>query len=204
MSTTTAASNSSSATSAAVAYATQLAQAAALKRSLSNLGTAVQNGDMTSANTILTALIQANPQWAASASSGSSSTSQDPINLDFQTLATAISNDQPDAAKSAWATVQTDLAKDGVTNINSGAADTAQLLAQSKATIDQEVLSSVFGVSGSSGQSSVAELLGGASSSGAPDPLTSLLTNWATYEAGGNLTQVPTPGSTGTNLNTVA
>lgn len=204
MSTTTAASNSSSATSTAIAYATQLAQAAALKRSLSSLGTAIQSGDMTSANTILTGLIQANPQWAASASSGSSSTSQDPINQDFQTLATAISNNQPDAAKSAWTTVQTDLAKDGVTNINSGTSDTASLLAQSNDTIDQEVLSSLFGVSGSSGESSVAELLGGASSSSTPDPMTSLLTNWATYQAGGNLTQVPTPGSTGTNLNTVA
>ena len=200
MSTTTPASTSGSANSAAVAYATQLAQTAALQRSLSNLGTAIQNGDMTAANSILTALIKANPQWAASSSSGSSSSSQDPINQDFQTLATAISNNQPDAAKSAWSAVQTDLTKDGVTNVNSGPAYTAQLLAQSKATIQQEVLSSLFGVSGSSG-SSVAELLGGASSTGSPDPLTSLLTNWATYKAGGTVTSGPTAGS---NLNTVA
>ena len=37
-----------------VSYATQLAQTSALKRSFYNLGTAIQNGDLSSANSILT------------------------------------------------------------------------------------------------------------------------------------------------------
>src|ERR1039458_5046235 len=65
MSTLSSISNSASAT-----YATQLAQTSALKRSLNSLGIAVQNGDLTSAGSILAAFIKANPQFASTASEG--------------------------------------------------------------------------------------------------------------------------------------
>src|SRR5580692_9790279 len=100
-------------------YATQLAQTSAFEGSLYNLGTAIQNGNMTGAGSILTALIAANPQYATSSStsgtsaSSSSTQSQDPLNQDFQNLASAISSNQPDAAKTAWNQLKTDLAKAG-------------------------------------------------------------------------------------------
>ena len=90
---------SSISNSASVTYATQLAQTSALKRSLNSLGTAVQNGDLTSAGSILAAFIKANPQFASTASDGSQA--QDPINQDFQALADAVSGNQVDAAKGA-------------------------------------------------------------------------------------------------------
>ena len=195
MSATTAISSSASAS-----YATQLARTSALKRTLSNLGAAVQKGDMSSANSILTAFIKANPQYAATASNAAAS--QDPINQDFQALANAISSNQAGTARSAWAQVQSDLAKDGVTNLSSGPSATAQLLAQTKASLDQEVLSDMFGAS-TGGDPSITSLLGGsADSSNGTGLSSSLLSNWLTYQSGGNALPAVGTASTGQLLST--
>src|SRR5579863_8537831 len=97
--------------SAGASYAAQLASSSSLERSLYNIGTAIQNGNLTSAGSILSSLMAANPQFAAAASSssGDSSQSQNPINQDFQNLTSAISSNQLDAAKSAWTQLQNDL-----------------------------------------------------------------------------------------------
>jgi hypothetical protein len=218
---------SSVSNSANASYATQLAQTSAFERSLYNLGTAVQNGDMTSAGSILTALIQANPQYAAaSGASGSSTQSQDPLNQDFQNLASAISGNQPDAAKTAWAQLKTDLAKAGITNISSGADIAAQAVAQNKVSMEQSLLTSLFGGSTDSTSSSpnLATLLGGSTdsagsnstldtllggtsnsdTSSSTDPLTAALNNWLTYQADGSASVPASSSSTTNGLDTVA
>jgi hypothetical protein len=197
---------SSVSNSANAGYATQLAQTSTFERSLYNLGTAVQNGDMTSAGSILTALIQANPQYASSSSStGSSTRSQDPLNQDFQNLANAISSNQPDAAKTAWAQLKTDLAKAGITNISSGADLAAQAVAQNKVSMEQTLLTSLFSGS-SNGNSTLDTLLGGSSStsSSSTDPLTAALNNWLTYQADGSASTPANTDPTANGLNTVA
>lgn len=188
--------------SASVTYATQLAQTSALKRSLSSLGTAVQNGDLTSASSILAAFVKANPQYASTSSSGSQS--PDPINQDFQALTDAISNNQVDTAKSAWTQITGDLAKSGVTDLSTGPAATAQLLAQTKASMDQEILSDIFGT-GSGDNGSLTSLLGGSSDSSSSVGLSSsLLSEWLTYKAGGNTSPTPTADNAGSNLDSAA
>ena len=188
--------------SASAAYATQLAQASALKRSLNNLGNAVQNGDSTSASSILTAFIQANPQYASSSSD--SSQSQDPINQDFQALAEAVSNDQVDAAKSAWSQIQSDLADSGVTDLSDGTAATAKLLAQTQASISQQILSDIFGTS-ADGSLSLTSLIGGSKGSSSDVGLSSsLLSDWITYQAGGNTSPTAVGTSTGSKLDSAA
>lgn len=214
---------SSVSNSANTSYATQLAQTSAFERSLYNLGTAVQNGDMTSAGSILTALIQANPQYAATSStSGSSTQSQDPLNQDFQNLASAISSNQPDAAKNAWTQLKNDLAKAGVTNISSGTTLAAQAVAQNEVSMQQDLLSSLFG-GGTDSSSNLATLLGGStdSTSGSPnlatllgqtsdstststDPLTAALNNWLTYQSDGSVSNPAGSSSTTNGLDTMA
>jgi hypothetical protein len=151
----------------------QVAQTSAFERSLYNLGSAVQNGDMTSAGSILTALIQANPQYATTSStsgtstSSSSTQSQDPLNQDFQNLANAISSNQPDAAKTAWTQLKADLAKAGITNISSGTTLAAQAVAQNKVAMQQSLLSALLGggSDSASGSPDLATLLGGSTNS---------------------------------------
>jgi hypothetical protein len=189
----------SSTSSSAVAYATQLASAATLRNSLNAIGAAVQNGDMTTANSLLTTFIQDNPQYA---STSSSSSSTDPINQDFQTLATAVSGGQVSAAQSAWASVKSDLTNDGV-NLDPRAV-IAQAIAQNRTSIDQEILGDLFGDSSSSGSTpSVASLLGGGTdSSGSVGLSSSLLNDWVTYRQDATATPVaPTPQNV---LNTTA
>ena len=188
--------------SASVAYATQLAQTSAFKRSLNNLGNAVESGDSASASSILTAFIEANPQFASTSSEGSQS--QDPINQDFQALAEAVSNDQVDTAKGAWTQIQSDLADSGVTDLSEGPAATAKLLAQSQASISQQILSDAFGASSAS-NTSITSLLGGSSgSSSSAGVSSSLLSDWFTYKVGGSASPVPSAASAGSNLDTVA
>lgn len=179
----------SSTSSSAVAYATQLASAASLRNSLNAIGTAVQNGNMTTADSLITTFIQDNPQYA---STSSSSSSTDPINQDFQTLASAVSGGQVSAAQSAWASVKSDLANDGV-NLDSRAV-TAQAIGQNKTTIDQEIMGDLFGGSSPTGSSpSVASLLGGSTgSSGSVGLSDSLLNDWVTYDQDANATPVAT------------
>jgi hypothetical protein len=179
----------SSTSSSAVAYATQLATAATLRNSLNAIGAAVQNGDMTTANSLLTTFIQDNPQYGST----SSSSSTDPISQDFQTLATAVSGGQVSAAQSAWASVKSDLANDGV-NLDTRAV-TAQAIAQNRTTIDQEIMGDLFGDSSSGSTPSVTSFLGGDSdSSGSVGLPSSLLNDWVTYDQDANTTPVaPTP-----------
>ncbi|MGO8675515.1 MAG: hypothetical protein ACLQVX_06560 [Limisphaerales bacterium] len=168
--------------SSSVAYATQLAQTSQLQRSLYTLGVAVQEGDLTSAGATLTALMQAYPQYASS--SGSSDTS-DPVNADFDSLSNAIDNSDASGAKAAWQQLKTDLGNEGVA-VNNGSESTAQLLANANASLDQSILSQTFGVS--------------ADISGGGDGLSSILSNWITYQATGATTAT----SSSTNLNTTA
>jgi len=188
--------------SASVTYATQLAQTSALKRSLNSLGNAVQNGDSSSASSILTAFIQANPQYASTSSDGSQP--QNPINQDFQALADAVSNDQVDEAKSAWTQIKSDLADSGVTDLSDGSAATATLLAQTQASISQQILSDAFSTS-SAGAPSITSLLGGSSGLSSHAGLSSsLLSDWLTYKAGGSASPIPSAASAGSNLDAVA
>jgi hypothetical protein len=224
---------SSVSSSANTSYAAQLAQTSAFERSLYNLGTAVQNGDMTSAGSILTALIQANPQYATTSgasgtsTSSSSTQSQDPINQDFQNLANAISSNQPDAAKTAWTQLKNDLAKAGITNISSGTNLAAQAVAQNEVTMQQDLLSALFGGNTSSnGSSNLSTLLGGStdstdsnssslasllgrstdssSSSSGTDSVAAALNNWLTYQADGTASAPAGSSSTTDGLDTVA
>lgn len=186
--------------SASVTYATQLAQTSALKRSLNNLGTAVQSGDLTSAGSVLAAFVKANPQYASTSSAGAQS--QDPMNQHFQALADAISSNQIDTAKSAWTQIQGDLAKSGVTDLGNDAAATAKLLAQAKASMNQQILSDAFPTS-SGGESSLSSLLGGSNDSSSAVGLgSSLLSDWLTYQQGGNASPIPTTTSAGSKLDT--
>ena len=193
---------SSTTSSASVSYATQLAQTSALQRSLYNLGTAVQSGDLTSAGSILSGIISANPQYASTSNGGSSS--QDPINQDFQTLANAISNNQTDVAQSAWTQVKSDLAKDGVTNTTDGTSATAELLAQAKSSVVQQIISDTFGTSPGGGVTATSLLTGSLDSSSDAGLSSSLISNWLTYQAGGSTSPSAMVPSTGANLNTTA
>ncbi len=192
---------SSLSSSAGVSYATELAQTSALQRGLYNLGAAVQTGDLNSAGSILTAFMQANPQYAATSSDGSES--QDPINQDFQTLADAISNNQVDDAKDAWNQLKEDLAKSGVTNLTDGTTATAKLLSDTKSSIDQQILTDTLSLS-SGGGPSVTSLLGGASASADPGLPTALISNWITYQSGGSSSPQSSSPVAGTALNATA
>lgn len=185
--------------SGAVAYATQLAQTSQLQSSLYNLGVAVLDGDLNSAGATLSSLMQAFPQYASSSSS--STNASDPVNADFQALSSAIDNDDTNGAKAAWQQLKTDLANEGVAVV-SGPAATAQLLASAKASLDQSILSQTFGVGADS--SSLQTLLGsGGPQSSAGDALSSVLSNWVTYQATGTSAASPAV-SSGANLDTSA
>jgi len=189
--------------SAGVSYARQLAQTSALQRGLFSLGNAVQSGDLNSASSIPTAFIKANPQFASTASDGSPS--QDPINQDFNALADAISNNHVDAAKSAWTQVKSDLTTSGVSDLSDGTTATAELPAQSKASISQQIVSDPLGASSSAGLS-VASLRGGSSGTSSEVGLSnSLIGSWLMYQAGGStLPALIDYNNTGQSLNTTA
>ena len=188
--------------SASVSYATQLAQSSALQRTLNKLGAAIQNGDLNSAGSILGEFVKANPQYAFTGSDGSPSL--DPINQHFQALADAITNNQTDPAQSAWMQVRSDLAGAGVNDLSDGTAATAKLLAETKASMEQQILGNTFGMS-SAGGISVASLLGGSGGSvGETGLSSSLIENWLTYRAGGNLSSPAVPDTPGNHLNTAA
>ena len=166
--------------SSGASYAVQLAQTSKLGRSLNSLDAAVQSGNLASAGSVLAAIVKDNPQFALSSSS--TTAAQDPINQGFNAVSTAISNNQPEAAKSAWNQLKTDLAKSGVI-VNDGSEDTRKLLADAKKSIDNAILASL-GSSASDGGSSLASLVGAGTTDGA-DSLSALVSNWVTYKAGG-------------------
>jgi hypothetical protein len=182
--------------SAAVSYATQLAQTSSLKRSLSNLGHAIQNGELVPASAILTAFFKANPQYTST--SAEDTTSPDLISQDFQTLAVAISNNQVDAAQTAWTQVKSDLANDGVSSVANG---TSELLAQTKASLDQQIVSDAFGVSSGSDATIIALLGGNDTSSSQTGLSSSLIESWLTYQQSGTTAPAATGSSAGNLLN---
>jgi hypothetical protein len=203
---------SSVSNSSGASYATQLAQTSSLENSLYNLGSAIQGGNLTAAGSILTAIIQANPQYATNSSSSSSSSSlssssstqsQSPINQDFQNLATAIQNGDAVTAQSVWTQLKSDLANAGVTNISSGSQIAAQAISQNQVSEDQSILSSLLGGSDSSSPLSVLLNQNSTSSSG-PDSVSAALSNWLTYQADGNTTPISATSNSGGNLNSVA
>lgn len=109
-----------------------------------------------------------------------------------------------DTAQSAWAQLKSDLAQSGVTNLNDGTAATAALLAETKASVEQQILSATFGTSSGDG-TSVTSLLGGSSASSNGAGLSSsLIGDWLTYQAGGNTSPLATANSTGNGLDTTA
>jgi len=182
MSTTSSVTSSSNAS-----YATTLAETSQLRRSLYNLGSAIQSGNLGSASSILTAIIKAHPEYATTSSSNTSSTSTgSSINSDFTAVAAALDASDADAAKTAWTRLKSDLAEAGVTDITNGKADTAKLLAETKTSVDQAIISNMFDV-GSSGDSSAATLIGASSSSSSDsdDAVSAAISNWLTYKATG-------------------
>ena len=188
--------------SAGVSYATELAQTSALKRNLNNLGTAVQNGDLTSAGSILSAFIKANPQFAITSSADSQA--QDPINQDFQALADAITNNLADTAKSAWTQIKSDLATSGATDLSDGTAATAELLAQTQTSLAQQILSNAFGTSSGEGLSLTSLIGGNSGASGSVGSSSSIFRDWLIYQAGGNTSPAAASASAGNRLNTTA
>ena len=188
--------------SAGVSYATELAQTSALKRNLNNLGTAVQNGDLTSAGSILSAFIKANPQFAITSSADSQA--QDPINQDFQALADAITNNLADTAKSAWTQIKSDLATSGATDLSDGTAATAELLAQTQTSLAQQILSNAFGTSSGEGLSLTSLIGGNSGASGSVGSSSSVFSDWLIYQAGGNTSPAAASASAGNRLNTTA
>ena len=188
--------------SAGVSYATELAQTSALKRNLNNLGTAGQNGDLTSAGSILSAFIKANPQFAITSSADSQA--QDPINQDFQALADAITNNLADTAKSAWTQIKSDLATSGATDLSDGTAATAELLAQTQTSLAQQILSNAFGTSSGDGLSLMSLIGGNSGASGSVGSSSSVFSDWLIYQAGGNTSPAAASASAGNRLNTTA
>jgi hypothetical protein len=135
--------------SSAASFATQLAPASAWKRSLSNLGIAIQSGELAPASSILTAFFKANPQYTSTSSD--ESPSPDPLSQDFQALASAISSNQIGAAQTAWTQVKRDLGNNGAPNPGDGTTSTSEFPAQTKASMDGQIVSNVFNVSSDGG-----------------------------------------------------
>ncbi len=192
-------STSSIAGSSAAAYATDLAQTAKLKRSLYGIGSAIENADLPTARTRLTALMKAYPQYATSSATTADSSS--PINNDFKGVSEAIAKNDVDGAKAAWAKLKADLADAGVKGLTDGAADTAKLLADSKASRNQSILDAFVGARSNTSTDSLSMLLGSSTPAGTASSVSAAVSNWLTYRAtGGN---PPTSESSGSILNTI-
>ena len=176
------------------AYATQLAQASKFRRSLNSLGSAIDNGDLTSAGSTLTGIMKAFPQYAAS--SGEASPSQDPINQGFQKITAAIANHQTEAAKTAWTQLKSDLKQAGVSDISDGKAATAKLLADNKASLNQAILDSFYSASTGSGSTFSALFGTTGSTSTATDSVSSAIGEWLTYKATGTTAASAAAGDT--------
>lgn len=188
-------------------YAMDLAKNSALKRSLHRLGMAVENGHLPSARAVLTALIQANPEYNTTPTKPGA-TPPNQTDQDFKALTEAIANNDTGKAKSAWTLVKADLAKNGITRLSDGMAATAKLLAESKASVSQQILSATF-VGGSTGVASGLALLGRGNESNDHSTLEtglggSLLSAWLTLKTSGNSMPPATPDSTGKKLDTAA
>ncbi len=188
-------STNSISSSTAATYATELAESSKLKRSLYSIGKAIENGNLTSANAKLGALMKAFPQYASAG--GGSATSSSAINQDFAAISKAIDNQDVDAAKTAWSQLKSDLSKAGVSQLTDGSEATAKLVAENRASIDQSILSSFFG--DNSSESMVSTLLAGNASN--TNFLQGVMSTWATYQANGSST--PKASQSGSVLNTI-
>lgn len=169
---------SSLSTSASASYAVKLAESFALKRNLSKLGSAIEKGDLTSAGSTLSALIKAHPEYATSSSGPDSGSG---INADFAAISTAIEDQDTEAAKEAWKQLKSDLAEAGVTDTSDGTAAIQKLLTETKESVNESILSSLFGADSSSSDS-VSALLGLGSSTSDSTSLSSLISSWVTYK----------------------
>jgi hypothetical protein len=177
-------------TSSSASYAVQLAQKSKLNNSLDALDSAIQSGNLTGASTILSTLIKDNPQYA-STSTSSSSSSTDPINTGFTTLATAISNNDTDAARTAWAQLKSDMSDAGITFKHS-TDYTQQIVANVQQSVNETILSNL-GIASTENSSQLVSLLSSNSSTASTDAVDSLVSNWVTYKAnGGNSTPAVT------------
>ncbi len=188
--------------SSSVGYATQPAQTSALRRSLTSLSVAIQNGELAPASSILVAFFKANPQYTATADDGSQS--QDPLAQAFQALATAISNNQVDAAQTAWTQVKGHLARDGVTSLGDGTTSTSEVPVQTEASNGEQIVSNPFDVNSGSDAAITAPLDGGDSSDHQSGVSGSLIGNWLTYQQGGTAAPATTISSGGELLDTAA
>jgi hypothetical protein len=186
------------ASTTATTYATELAETSKLKRSLYSIGSAIESGNLAAAGSKLTVLMKSYPQYAAS-TNAATDTASSSVNDDFKAISQAIKNNNVEAAKTAWAQLKTDLSNAGVKNLNNGSADTAKLLADNQASINKSILSAFFG----SSDSSVSTLLGSTTASGGSDSVSSVLSNWATYQATGS-SGATSDSNSGKVLNTTA
>lgn len=184
--------------SASMAYATSLADSAKLKRSLFTIGSAIEKGDIATAESKLTSLLQDYPQYATT---GDTAANPDSINAHFQTVSQAISQKDTEAAKTAWNTVKNDLSKSGITLSETGV-DAAKLIAENRASVDRSILDAMFG--GSSESSLVSTLLGKSSSDSAADSVSSLVSKWVTYKATGTTSETKTDSELSKILDTSA
>jgi hypothetical protein len=181
-----------------MAYASSLAESAKLKRSLFNIGSAIDKGDLATAESKLTSLLKDYPQYATA---GDTAANPDSINAHFQAVSQAISQKDIGAAKTAWNTVKNDLAKSGITLSDSGT-EAAKIMAENKAAADRSILDAMFG--GSSEKSLVSTLLGGSASSDTSNSLSSLVSKWVTYKSTGTTSETQTDSDTPKILDTSA
>jgi hypothetical protein len=167
-------------------YATALAQAAKLKRSLYSIGNAIESGDLSAAGSKLTSLMKEHPEYAAA--SGGTTDAKNPINDDFKGVSDAIAKNDADGAKTAWTKLKSDLSSAGV-KLSDGAADTAKIVADNKAAMNQSLMSALFSSSSNSDTNMLSTLLGSSSSaSSGSDSISATLSNWMTYQSKGSST----------------
>ncbi len=186
--------------SAGVSYATQLARTSSLRRTLNSLGIAVQSGNLDAAASTLSSLIKANPQY--SSSSADATKAQDPINLDFQALSRAIQKKDGEAAKNAWLQLRKDLSQNKVT-VGDGTAETAKLLANNRASMKQAILDNAF-KSAAQSDGMISALIASRTSGEAASNLNSLVSDWVTYQAGGDASKRSSAINAVTALNATA
>ena len=186
--------------SADASYATQLARTSSLRRTLNSLGIAVQSGNLDAAASTLSSVIKANPHY--SSSSGDATKAQDPINQDFQALSRAIQQKDAEAAKNAWLQLKKHLSQNNVT-VGDGTAETATLLANNRASMKQAILDNAF-KSAAQSDGMLSALIASRTSGEAASNLNSLVSDWVTYQAGGDASKTSPAINAVTALNKTA
>ena len=185
-----------------VGSASQPEQPSGLKRSLHNLGIAIQKGELAPASSILVAFFKANPQFTSPSSDDSQS--PDPLTQDFQALAAAVSNNQVGAAQSVWTQIKSDLASNGVTNLGDGTTSMAEVMGQIKVSPNTPIASDTIGANSGSNASTNAAGGENAGSSNQPGLSSSLIGNGITYQRSGANAAAATTSIAGNLLNIAA